>query len=112
MMPIQNHDAPPGRLEHCQVTGSTNLFEVIDLGHQPPCDALLTELQLFQPETHYPLRLMLCPDSGLAQLDHVVPGDVIYPPDYPYRAGVSAPLVEYQRTFADDVVRRFSVGRG
>jgi hypothetical protein len=106
---MSNHDAAPGKLDHCQITGSTNLFEAIDLGHQPPCDALLSEAQLYEPETHYPLRLMICPDSGLAQLDYVVAGETIYPSDYPYRAGISKPLQDYQRAFADDIVERFGI---
>jgi len=104
-----NHGVPSGKLDHCQITGSRNLFEAIDLGHQPPCDALLSKDMLDQPEIHYPLRLMICPDSGLAQLDHVVDGSVIYPADYPYRSGVSEPLRIYQRAFADDIVKRFTI---
>src|SRR3989338_4809686 len=96
-----NHDVEPGRLDRCQITGSKNLFEAIDLGHQPPCDALLTKSTINEPETYYPLRLMICPDSGLAQLDHVVDGRTIYPSDYPYRAGVSQPLKEYLKSFPD-----------
>lgn len=104
-----NHDAAPGKLEHCQITGSKNLFEVIDLGHQPPCDALLSKEMLYQPETHYPLRLLICPESGSAQLDYVVDGSTIYPADYPYRSGISKPLEVYQRAFADAIVEKFSL---
>ena len=104
-----DHDAKPGRLDHCQITGSNNLFEVIDLGHQPPCDALLTEKTINEPETYYPLRLMLCPDSGLAQLDYAVPGEVLYPNEYPYRAGISKPLQDYLRAFADGIVKDFGI---
>ena len=87
-----NHDVNPGKLNHCQITGSSNLFEVIDLGHQPPCDALLTEEMLNETEKSYPLKLMMCPDSGSAQLDYVVDGSEIYYPEYPYRSGISKPL--------------------
>lgn len=104
-----NHDALPGKLDHCQITGSKNLFEAIDLGHQPPCDALLTKETINQPEVYYPLRLMICPDSGLAQLDHIVDGSTIYPKDYPYRSGISAPLRDYQVSFADSVVKKFNL---
>lgn len=107
-----NHDVPPGKLTRCQITGSENLFEAIDLGHQPPCDALLDKEMLDQPEMHYPLRLMICPESGLAQLDYVVDGKTIYPPEYPYRAGISKPLWDYQRAFADGIVEKFSIHSG
>ena len=103
------HDLVAGPLKHCQITGSTDLHEVIDLGHQPPCDALLDSLDT--PEKTYPLRLMLCPESGSAQLDYVVDGSEIYPPSYPYRSGISKPLADYQLAFAEGVVARFGVGR-
>ena len=104
------HDASPGRLGHCQITGSPNLNLVIDLGHQPPCDSLLTAEMLDAPEKTYPLRLMHCPESGLAQLDYIVDGFEIYYPDYPYRSGISWPLERYQRAFADRIVARFAIG--
>ncbi len=104
-----NHDVEPGKLDYCQITGSKNLFEAIDLGHQPPCDSLLTKDMLSLPEKHYPLRLMICPESGSAQLDYIIDGKEIYYPDYPYRSGISKPLEEYQRAFADDVVKRFGI---
>jgi hypothetical protein len=106
------HDALPGRLERCQITGSSDLNQVIDLGHQPPCDSLLTADMLHQPEKTYPLRLMHCPVSGLAQLDYVVDGAEIYYPDYPYRSGISWPLERYQRAFADRIVARFAISPG
>jgi hypothetical protein len=109
MEKIPHHDVPPGKLTHCQITGSDNLFCAIDLGHQPPCDALLNKEQLDQAEKHYPLRLMICPESGSAQLDYIVDGKEIYFPEYPYRSGISKPLEEYQRAFADDVVKKLNV---
>jgi len=107
-----NHDVPNGKLDHCQITGSKNIFEVIDLGHQPPCDSLLTKEMLDKPEVHYPLRLMLCPESGLAQIDYIVDGKEIYYPEYPYRSGISKPLEEYQRAFADEIVKKFDLVPG
>ena len=103
------HDVLPGKLDRCQITGSSNLNLVIDLGHQPPCDSLLTADMLDRPEKTYPLRLMHCPESGLAQLDYVIDGAEIYYPDYPYRSGISKPLEIYQRAFADRIVARFGI---
>ena len=107
-----DHDATPGVLDHCQITGSSDLHLIIDLGHQPPCNALLTPETLNQPEVTYPLRLVHCPASGLAQLDYVVEASAVYPPDYPYRSGISAPLVEYQGELAGDVARKSGAAAG
>ncbi|EKD90157.1 MAG: C-methyltransferase, partial [uncultured bacterium] len=76
------HDVKTGKLDYCQITGSKNLFEAIDLGFQPPCGTLLTQNILNNPETYYPLRLMICPQSGLGQLDYVLGSQVCFPLDY------------------------------
>jgi C-methyltransferase C-terminal domain/Putative zinc binding domain/Methyltransferase domain len=109
---IPNHDVAPGPLVRCQISGSSDLDLIIDLDCQPLCDSLLTREQLSQPETYYPLRLFLCPESGLAQLDYVVDGSVVYHPGYPYRSGITRELEVYQRAFADGIVRELAVPRG
>jgi hypothetical protein len=91
-----NRDSKPGKLDRCQITGSTNLFEAVDLGFQPSAGALLTEETLHQPESYYRLRLMICPESGLGQLDHVVDPKLLFSTtDYVYRTGISAPLRQH-----------------
>lgn len=109
-MLTNHHDVPPGPLKYCQICGSTNLKEVIDLGHQPLCDELLTKETMDAPEITYPLRLNQCQECTLAQLDYVVSGDQVYPLEYPYRAGISWPVVEAHRQMAGNIVERFGAG--
>lgn len=106
-----DHDVKPGPLTRCQICGSNHLHEVIDLGHQPLCDALLSEKELQEPEVSYPLKLMQCHDCTLAQLSYVISGHEVYPPSYPYRAGISWPVVEAHRAMAEEVKNRFGGGR-
>jgi Putative zinc binding domain len=75
---LPDHDVGPGPLTRCQISGSSNLELVIDLDCQPLCDSLLSKEELGRPESCYPLRLYICPESGLAQLDYVVEGNVVY----------------------------------
>jgi SAM-dependent methyltransferase len=105
-----DHNVQPGPLRRCQVCGSGNLELVLDVGHQPLCDSLLTKEQLDAPETFYPLRLLRCPDCTLAQLDYVVDGSTVYHPDYPYRTGVTKELVEYQLAMAAALAQRYGIG--
>ena len=99
-----NHDVKVGKLDYCQITGSKSLFEAIDLGFQPPCGTLLTKDMLNDPETYYPLRLMVCPESGLGQLDYVLGNEFCFPVNYPYRPGISLPLVEHLKRLADEAI--------
>jgi hypothetical protein len=107
-----DHDVKPGHLSHCQVCGSHDLELVIDVGHQPLCDALLTKEQLNGPEATYPLRLFRCTKCTLTQLDYVVDGSVVYPPEYPYRSGITKELEVYQRAFADSVIDSHGISEG
>jgi hypothetical protein len=110
--PLPDHDIVPGKLSRCQISGSENLELVIDLDCQPLCDSLLTKDQLDKPETYYPLSLYICPESGLAQLDYVVDGSVVYYPDYPYRSGITKELEVYQRAFAQGIVKELDISKG
>jgi hypothetical protein len=108
-----NHDVKPGKLDRCQITGSTNLFEAIDLGHQPSAGALLTKEGLHEPETLYPLRLMISPESGLGQLDYVVDSKVLFSgTQYMYRTGISAPLVEHLKHLCEEIIRSQQIPQG
>lgn len=104
-----NHDVNLGKLDHCQITGSRNLFEAIDLGHQPPPSAVLDEVTLREPETHYPLRLMICPESGLGQLDYVVDGKILFPTEYTYRPGVTPPLRDHLKALSSEIVTNLNI---
>jgi len=102
-----NHDLPTGLVTNCQICGSKKLEEVINLGHQPLCDSLLNEQQLKEPEVSYPLGLIRCIDCSLVQLDYIVPGDVVYHPEYPYRTGITKELYNHHQRLSIEVVKRF-----
>lgn len=106
------HDLAPGKVSHCQITGSDNLELMIDLDNQPLCDSLLTTDGLGKSEKYYPLRMYMCPESGLAQLDYVVDGSEVYHPEYPYRSGITKELEISQRAFAEGVVNELGIPPG
>lgn len=109
---IQNHDLPLGKIDHCQVCGGKNLHDIIDLGHQPPCDSLLWPRQLDEAEKIYPLRLQVCGDCSLAQIDYVVAPEELFFPDYPYRSGITQTLVEKLSKTAVSTLSRFKLPQG
>jgi SAM-dependent methyltransferase len=100
---------PPGPVDHCQICNSEALELIVDLGHQPLCDTLLTQAQLNQPEETFPLRWFRCKNCSLTQLDYVVPGEKVYHRAYPYRPGITKEIVEHFESFAESVVRKFTL---
>ena len=108
-MPAHGHDIRDGFIDTCQVCGSANLEPVIDLGHQPLCDSLLSREQLNAPEKTFPLRLVRCPDCTLNQLDYAVPGTEVYHLDYPYRSGITREVVTHMQGLAAECVDRLGL---
>jgi hypothetical protein len=106
--------APPevilGALTVCQGCGASALERVLDLGHHPPCDSLVTEDGLHEAEATFPLALCRCTACGLAQIDYAVDPDVVFFPEYPYRTAMTALLGQHFRSLTDEVTERLGLG--
>ena len=107
-----SHDLNPGRIESCQICGSTELLPILSLGHHAPCDSLLWPEQLHQAERTYPLDLVRCADCGLVQIDYVVAPEELFFPKYPYRSGITSTLVGNLRSTGPTIMQRYGVTAG
>lgn len=102
----EHHLIKNGHIGRCQVCNSSRLHLILDLGHQPLCDSLLTKEMLNEPEVLYPLRLQWCNECSLAQIDYCVDGHVVYHPNYPYRSGITKELAEYQANLGGTLISK------
>jgi len=105
----EHHMIKNGHINKCQICNSNKLNLILDLGHQPLCDTLLTKEMLNQPEITYPLRMFWCEECSLAQLDYCVDGNVVFHPDYPYRTGVTKELVEYLNSMSNSLISKYNL---
>lgn len=103
------HDLPYGTLSLCQVCGSEKLEPVVNLGHQAPCDSLLWPKNLNQSEQTYPLNFVRCSECSLAQIDYVVPPEILFYADYPYRSGITETLRNNLRSTATTIINQFQL---
>ncbi len=99
-------DLPLGHIDYCQICGSRDLQQVIDLGYSAPCDSLRTAQQMKAGEIAYPLNLVRCRGCGLVQIDHVVDPKELFFPDYPYRSGITETLRRNLHAMAAHVSKR------
>lgn len=106
----RHHFVKTGHISTCQICNSKKLHTVLDLGHQPLCDSLLTKEMLNQPEKTFPLRMVWCENCTGVQIDYCVAGEEVYHPDYPYRSGITKELTEYQENMALSLVKKFNLG--
>ena len=107
-----HHDIKTGYINYCQICNSQKLHTILDLGHQPLCDTLLTQKSLNEPEKTYPLRMIWCENCTGVQIDYCVDGSEVYHPDYPYKSGVTKELVEYQVKIGQGLIKKFNLKEG
>ena len=103
------HDAKDGYLNKCQLSNKDDLIEALDLGFQPLGDSLLTREELNKPETYYPLKLMRSKSLGHSQLNYIVPGEIVYHMNYPYKCGITAEVVKHHEEQAKINIEKLNI---
>jgi hypothetical protein len=82
---------------------------MVDLGMSPLCESFVAEDRLDTPETFLPLRVQVCGNCWLAQLEqYASPGEIFS--EYAYFSSFSDSWLNHARTYVEDVSRRFEIG--
>jgi len=69
----------------------------------------LTENQLRESETYFPLTVYLCDDCGLIQLGYVVPPELMYNSSYPYESSTTKTGSQHFFNMAKEICERFNL---
>ncbi len=83
----------------------------VDLVNSPPANAFLSEVQVGQPETYYPLKIYVCSRCRLVQVDEYKKAQEIFTGDYAYFSSYSRSWVEHARRYVEDMIQRFRYNR-
>jgi hypothetical protein len=108
----KHHSIKTGYISRCQICNSASVEMVLDLGHQPLCDTLLTDKTLNEPEKTYPLRMIWCKDCTGVQIDYCVAGEEVYHKGYPYLSSITKPLADYQKGIARSLIGQYGIAKG
>jgi SAM-dependent methyltransferase len=92
----------------CRLCGTTDLERVVELTPTPPANAFTARPE---PQTAYPLELMLCAGCGHLQLHHVLDPQLLFR-DYVYVAGTSSVFVAHFKRYAEEAISRFELEAG
>lgn len=98
--------------DECTLCGGSALHPILDLGHSPPSDRFLTEEELSEPEIHYPLKVVICDDCSLIQLDYTVPPEELFTETFVYQTGHNETLKRHFEHLVDELVAEFGLGEG
>ena len=91
----------------CRSCDSHNLKLIIDLGMHGWCNNFITKDQI-GTEKSYPLRLYLCLECGLAQIDYTVPKETMFI-DHTYVSGTNKTLREHFGHLVEENIKQFSL---
>ena len=94
----------------CRFCGSTLRCSFADLGMSPLCERYLDLQQLNQMEVFYPLRVFVCDECFLVQLEEYVSPHAIFT-EYAYFSSYSSLWLAHAKAYTDLAVERFHLNR-
>jgi SAM-dependent methyltransferase len=94
------------KCRHCQ---AEVILPFVDLGSSPPSNAYLTPAQMQQPETVFPLRVLVCEKCWLVQTEDFAGFDAMFSPDYAYFSSFSSSWLAHAKAYCDAMTARFGI---
>jgi C-methyltransferase-like protein/putative zinc binding protein/methyltransferase family protein len=92
----------------CRFCSAKLEHTVVDLGMSPLCESFIAADQLNHMEAFYPLRVYVCSDCFLVQLEEYVSPSAIFG-DYAYFSSYSDTWLEHARRYTSTMVEQFGL---
>jgi hypothetical protein len=92
----------------CRFCGEELTDTVVDLGMSPLCESYVRPEALNSVERFYPLKVLVCRNCWLVQLDQYVSADDIFT-EYAYFSSYSTSWVEHARQYTEQMRTRFAL---
>jgi SAM-dependent methyltransferase len=97
------------KCRHCHTPLEARRDVFLDLGAAPPSNAFLRETDLLRPETHFPLKVLTCPQCLLVQVDEVQRHDALFDSDYVYFSSYSRSWLAHAQAYVGHAVERLAL---
>lgn len=92
---------------NCRFCKNSVTHSLIDLINSPASNSFLTTEQLNEPEVFYPLKVFVCDNCFLVQLDEYKKSDAIFDNDYVYFSSYSTTWLKHAKQYTDMMTERF-----
>lgn len=92
---------------NCRFCQHTLTHEFIDMVNAPASNSFLTKEQLAEPETFYPLKVMVCEHCFLVQVDEYKKSDSIFDNNYVYFSSFSSSWLAHAKLYTEQMIARF-----
>ncbi len=96
---------------NCRFCKKENLNDIfVDLINSPASNSFLSKEQLNEPEVFYPLRIYVCTNCKLVQIDEYKKSDDIFDKDYAYFSSFSTSWLKHSKKYVDMISDKLSLG--
>lgn len=102
-------DSQPKVTMNCRFDNNPLSEVFIDLGSSPASNSFLTQDQLNESESYYPLKLYVSETSFLVQIDEYKKAGQIFGNNYAYFSSISKSWLRHAKLYADKVQERFDL---
>ncbi|NOX47217.1 MAG: hypothetical protein GXO89_09600 [Chlorobi bacterium] len=92
------------KCRHCN-TELRNVFT--DLVYSPVSNAMLSREQLNGPESYYPLKIFVCDNCYLVQVDEMEKADKIFDEEYTYFSSFSKSWLQHAKDYVEMMIEKF-----
>jgi len=99
-------DGQTYRCRHCK---APLVVVFADLGATPISNDYLAAEKVNGPEPYYPLRVLVCSDCHLVQLQDFVTSTDLFRDDYAYFSSFSTTWLEHAKRYASEMTERFGL---
>src|SRR5213596_3586874 len=94
---------------NCRFCGHPLSKVFVDLGECPPSNSYLTREQLDASEPVYPLKVFVCDNCFLVQVDEYKRASEIFDSNYAYFSSYSTTWLEHARAYVEMATSRFGL---
>jgi 2-polyprenyl-3-methyl-5-hydroxy-6-metoxy-1,4-benzoquinol methylase len=93
---------------NCRFCQNNLKHEFVDLGFSPPSNSFVTQEQLNEPEVSFPLKIMVCDNCFLVQIDEFAKHDAIFDSNYLYFSSYSKSWLAHAKAYTELMIKRFN----
>ena len=93
----------------CRFCNTPLHHEFIDMVNSPASNSFLAEEELNEPEVYYPLKLYVCDQCFLVQIDEYKKSDDIFNQDYVYFSSYSKSWLAHAKKYVDMITERLDL---
>src|SRR5690606_25638607 len=94
---------------HCRYCKTELEHVFIDLFNSPASNSFLSKDKLMEPEVFYPLKVFICHNCFLVQIDEYKKSDSIFDEEYVYFSSFSSSWLKHAKSYVDNVTARFNL---